>query len=120
MDFCGLQQHQSQLIQQMGKYNNAAEEYNLMKLVSQYRNAINSAENPEEARSFAAKLEGVLAQQGKGLGDISGINSAKLNDNAIANPLANGAKPAGGCKSCHGCGACGKKAHQGKALDLRA
>lgn len=28
-------------------------------------------------------------------------------------------KPEGGCQGCKSCGACGKKAHEGKALDVR-
>jgi hypothetical protein len=28
-------------------------------------------------------------------------------------------KPKGGCEGCKGCGCCGKKAGEGKALDVR-
>jgi hypothetical protein len=117
MQNCGMNLQQSKLIQRMG--GSGVEDYNMQKLVSYYRGAINSAQNPEEARAFAQSLEGVLSNVGKGLNDISGLNTAKLTQPGGNKLMANGLKAGGGCNPCHGCGKCSKKAHQGKALDLK-
>jgi hypothetical protein len=89
-----LHQHQLNLIQQMGKYQNSVADYNFQKLIRYYKDAINSAQTSQEARGLAESLQGVLAQKGQGLADVQGLNTNLLNGNQNqanpnqANPIA--------------------------------
>lgn len=87
-----LHQHQLNLIQQMGKYQNSIAEYNMNKVIKYYKDAINSAQTKDEAKGLAQALEGILAAKGQGLGDVKGLNTDLLNAAAGNNAAAGKAK----------------------------
>lgn len=74
----GLYAHQSNLIKQMNAYGSLTD-YNLTKIIRQCRDAINSAQTQQEATAIASFLESALAEKGKGLGDVNGLDMNKLN-----------------------------------------
>jgi hypothetical protein len=84
-----IHQHQKNLMQQMNGYSSMTD-YNFQKLIRYYKDAINSAESPDVARSLATGLESVLSQKGQGLSDVKGLNTNLLN---AAAPTANQANP---------------------------
>lgn len=81
----GLYAHQSNLIKQMNAYGSLSD-YNLNKIIRQCRDAINSAQTQQEATAIAAFLESALAEKGKGLSDVNGLDFNKLNGNMAGIP----------------------------------
>ena len=92
MNMASMQQHQLNLIKQADKYNNSIAEYNMTKLISYYKSAINSAETSNEARGLAESLQSLLEGQGKSLSDVDGLNTNLLNGTQKAGKGGHGQK----------------------------
>jgi hypothetical protein len=78
------QQKQQQIAKQQEKYQNSIADYNLQKVVKYYTQAINSAENANDAKYLAEALNGFLSQYGKSVQDVDGINNPHLTDPTAA------------------------------------
>jgi hypothetical protein len=78
------EQQRQMLAKQMEKYQNGIAEYNLEKVVKYYTQAINSAENANDAKYLAEALDGLLSKYGKSASDIKGINNPLLTDPTAA------------------------------------
>ncbi|MEW5822544.1 MAG: hypothetical protein AB1782_20290 [Cyanobacteriota bacterium] len=87
-----LHQHQLNLIQQMGKYQNSIAEYNLNKVIKYYKDAINSAQTSQEAKGLSESLATILSAHGKALSDVDGLNTNLVNATAGAAGKAGGQK----------------------------
>lgn len=92
MNMASMHQHQLNLIKQADKYNNSIAEYNMTKLISYYKSAINSAESSNEARGLAESLQALLQGQGKSLSDVDGLNTNLLNGTQQAGKGGHGQK----------------------------